>query len=378
MKDRPIAFICPSLSWGGLEMNVFRLALWLKMRGRKIILYGHPDAVLYDNCRKESIEVRELRSRSKFGDLFLAYRLARQLKKDKARIAVLHMNKNFLLMTLAKALSGNYFNLIYMQHMHVGASKRDPYHHWVYSQLDAWVTPLDLFKDDVAHKTRINRERIEVIPFGIELEQFTDHKPSKTVARKRLQIPSDVLVAGVVGRLDPKKGQHVLIEACHKLHQQGHQLHLLLVGDKSKNEETGYAERLHEMVAEYGLSDFVHFRSYMADIEYAFAAMDIFALTSKSETYGMVTIEAMASGLAVIGTAEGGTVDIIDDGVNGLLVEPLDVEQLRQALLKLITDREFAARISSRAREDALAKYSHRHQCDLLESLFDRLVTGSA
>ncbi|UCE25702.1 MAG: glycosyltransferase family 4 protein [Candidatus Zixiibacteriota bacterium] len=373
MKTRNVAFICPSTAWGGLEMNVHRLALWLKKRGLHIIFYGNPLSVLFQKLQAENIAVRSLVSKSKFNDIFIARSLGRTIKSDNVSIAVLHLNKNFLLTALARRFSGNSFKMIYMQHMHVGPAKKDFFHNWLYRHLDRWVTPLPLFKNALTEKTNIPPEKIEIIPLGIELERFIDHKPNQSRAREELDLPADVTIAGVVGRLDPKKGQHILIEACHRLHQQGKKLHLLIVGDKSLHEETGYAERLAELVSRYELNDYVHFRPHITDIQYAYSAMDIFTLTSKSETYGMVTIEAMACGLPVIGTDEGGTKDIINDGQSGLLVEPYHAEKLQQALSQLTDNPSLARRLAGRARKDAIDKYSHHRQCDLLENLFEKL-----
>ncbi|MEW6412052.1 MAG: glycosyltransferase family 4 protein [Candidatus Zixiibacteriota bacterium] len=375
MKDYNIAFICPSKSWGGLEMNVFRLAKWLTGRGHHIILYGYPGSTLYDSCEKEGIAVRGLRSKSKLGDIFLAFSLARQLRRDNARIAVFHLNKNMILMALTKVFAGRFLRIVYMQHMHVGPSKRDIFHTWLYGCLSAWITPLDWLARAVREKTRIEPSKVRVIPLGIEVDRFTDKKPGKQLARKLLGVPKDVVIAGVVGRLDPRKGQHILIEACRKVHDRGHKLHLLLVGDPSLNEYTGYDETLRKLTVKLGLDACVHFKPHLDNIEYAYAAMDIFALTSKSETYGMVTLEAMASGLPIIATAEGGTLDIIQHESNGLLVKPYDPVELADALDRILRDNDLAVKLASKAQSDAESTYSNTRQCELLESLFDEILT---
>jgi glycosyltransferase involved in cell wall biosynthesis len=199
-------------------------------------------------------------------------------------------------------------------------------------------------------------------------------KPEKSLARKLLGVPKDAVIAGVIGRLDPRKGQHILIEACRKVHQRGHKLHLLVVGDASLNEYTGYADHVKQLAGKLGLDAYVHFKPHMKEIEYAYAAMDVFALTSQSETYGMVTPEAMASGLPVVASAEGGTLDIVKNDVNGLLVKPYDPDELCEALVRILDDDNLAARLAWQAQSDAKNKYSHTHQCDLLEKLFEEMM----
>ncbi|UCG61734.1 MAG: glycosyltransferase family 4 protein [Candidatus Zixiibacteriota bacterium] len=374
MTGYTIGFVCPSTSWGGLEMNVHRLAVRLKRRGYRVVLYGNPLSILYQKLQSENIRVRSVISRSKFRDIFLAFVLARMVRQDEVDIVVLHLNRNFLLTTLAKIIARRPFKFVYMQHMHVGGTKKDWFHNWEYGKLDCWIAPLPGFKTILGQKIKLPPHKIEVIPLGIEVECFTDSKPDRAEARLRLNLPADVPVAGVVGRLDPKKGQHILIEACHQVRQEGHDLHVLLVGDKTASEETGYAEQLQQLTRDHELQDFVHFRPHMDDIEYAYAAMDIFTLTSKSETYGMVTLEAMASTLPVIGTAAGGTRDIIDDAHNGLLVRPYDAGHLAGAITRILTEGEFARGLARQARRDVIAKYSSHRQCDMLEGLFVRLM----
>ncbi len=369
--------LCPSPSWGGLEMNVERISRWLLRRGHRIVFIGDPDSILFARMSALSSVVSvPFRSSSKGSDLLLAPQLARIIRKHDIRNMVSHLNRNFLLTALAIKLAGRNRKLVYVQHMHVGGTKRDLLHTSMYRQLDAWVTPLDIFVKPLLEKTHLKMGQISVIPFGIELDRFTKNRPIKSEARKRLSLPQDATIAGVVGRLDPKKCQHILIEACTTVHTDGSRLHLLIVGDESKN-ETGYAERLRHLVAEFQLESYVHFRPHFDEVQYAYAAMDIFALTSQSETYGMVTIEAMASGLAVIGTNEGGTPGIISDGVNGLLVPPLDAAKLSAALRKLIDDEDFRSRLSRAAESEAMQKYAHTRQCELYEQLFARLAGES-
>ncbi|NOY87804.1 MAG: glycosyltransferase family 4 protein, partial [FCB group bacterium] len=170
-----------------------------------------------------------------------------------------------------------------------------------------------------------------------------------------------------------KKGQHILIEACAMVHKAGYPFHLLIVGEESLNEQTHYAEDLRQLTEQLNLKEFVHFLPYQKKIEMVYKALDLFVLTSQSETYGMVTIEAMASGLPVIATNAGGTKGIIEDNVNGLLVTPFGVSELAGAVIRIISDRELRYRLATQARKDALEKYSHLRQCKRLEELFARL-----
>lgn len=367
MTNKTIGFLCLSSSWGGLEMNVFRLALWMKNRDWHIVLYVYPNSPLYEKCLADGLYVVPLKSNSKFKDLFLIGQLVRSVKKEKINHLILHYNRNFLLAVLSKIFSGDIFKLIYQQHMQLGISKKDRFHSWLFKHTDFWITPLPSLAKGVIEKTTVNSEKIKVIPQGIELDRFTDNISAKNKAREKLKLPENSIIVGVIGRLDPKKGQHVLIEATNILHESGYKIHCLIVGNPSINEDTGYDKKLYNLMRQYNLTDFVHFKNHIDEPEYAYSCLDIFVLTTFKETYGMVTIEAMASKLPVIATNRGGTVDIIEHKKTGILIEPDNPQELADSILQLINDKERANKIASNARNVAIDKYSHNIQCQLLE-----------
>ena len=371
--ERALGFLCASTSWGGLEMNVLRLARWMQERGWTVYLYGQPDSRLGRAALAAGITVRRLQPRLKRGDPVSACRLARYVVKDGVRYLFSNEGKDLLLTVLAKVLSRARFRLIHLQHMHVGGHKRDFFHTWEYRRLDAWIAPLPMFRQRLMDRTRLDPDKIHVIPFGIELDRFVEHLPPKGDARRRLGLPGDALVAGIVGRLDVGKGQDVLVRACAEVHRAGIPLHLLMVGESTANDSDAYANHLRSLVTDLELGGFVHFRPFMPDVEQAYAAMDLFVLASHSETYGMVTIEAMAAGLPVIGTAAGGTVEIIRDGETGLLAPPQDVAALTEALLRLISDPDLRERLGATARGETAARFSHVRQCESVERLLDLL-----
>ncbi len=374
MSKSKVAFICPSKSWGGLEMNVFRLCVWLNKRGRTVLLYCPSDSELSSQAKQNNIEIRDFNSTSKLNDLFQAKKLSESFKKEDVQVVLFHLNKNFPMMSLAKLLSGNFFKLIYMQHMHLGGNKKDFLHNFIYKQLDCWIAPLNMFAKRLTEISRIPKSKINVIPFGIELDKFVKCPLTQTEARQKLNLPIDKKIVGFIGRLDPKKCQHLLIEAAFKLKQNKVDIDILLVGDSTKNEELQYKQELDMLIDKYKLKDKIHFRSHLDKVETAFKALDIFCLTTGSETFGMVTVEAMASQLAVIGSNEGGTTEIIQHEKNGLLYQSGNSDEIALSVERLLQNTKFKELLAKQAREDALHNYSHTVQCDALEKCFDRYI----
>lgn len=368
-----IASYCSSPSWGGLEMNVLRFLHWMQQRGWSVILYANPDSKMYAEAKNRDLTVRPITSRLRYGDIVNGRRLAKAIRRDNVRRLIIHQSQDMFLGVTAKLFAGDGIRLVYSQHMHIGGTKKDWFHSKLYAQIDAWITPVEWLAERVKEKTFIDPERIHIIPRGIELNRFTEHQPKKEVARRRFGLPENDPVIGLIGRLDYKKGQHIAIAALAKVRAEGHRAHLLLVGDQSYAEGDEYVAQINELVRDLRLEKYVHFRPHEPEVEYAYAALDVFVLASKSECYGMVTVEALSSGLPVIGTNDGGTISLIDHGRNGLLVPPLDVDALVNALLRLLGDNGFRKSIASEARRDGLAKFSHIRQCDAWEVVLDKL-----
>lgn len=369
-----IGSYCSSLSWGGLEMNVLRFLRWMRHRGWNTNVYAHPDSMIYLHADEFEISKRAVKSEFKYGDIVNATRLGKLIREDNVRVLSLHQSKDMFLGVLAKLVTRKFFKIIYSQHMHIGADKKDVFHAWEYGHFDAWITPVRWLADRVVEKTVVPREKIHIIPRGIELDRFQNDKPDKRDARARLDLPLDAYIAGVIGRLDHKKCQDTAIKALGRLHADGHPIHLAIIGTKTRGEETGYAEYLAKLVTDLNLNDFVHFRPHQKEPEYTYAALDQFVLPSESETAGMVVIEAFASGLPVIGTRAGGTISQIDHGRNGLLYEPHDDIELAACMKRYITDPSFAASVAREAITDSRLKYSHIAQCEGWERVIGQLM----
>jgi glycosyltransferase involved in cell wall biosynthesis len=355
-------------------MNVLRFLRWMKARGWRVGLYGNPDTRMYREARNFGIQVGPIVSNMHSGDLVNARRLSKMVRHDGVRWLITHRSQDLFLGVFARLFSGNTCRLIFHQHMHIGKNKKDLYHRWLYRQIDAFVTPVPWLAERVREKTSVPKDRLHIIPRGIEVARFTDAKPEKVAARSSLGLPPRAPLIGLIGRLDPKKGQDTVIKALARVHAAGYPAHLLLVGDQSFDEGDKYAASIRSLVEDTGMTDYVHFRSHRPDVETAYAALDIFVLASKSECYGMVTIEALTSGLPVVGTNDGGTVSLIDPGRNGLLVTPQDVAELSEALVSLLKEPEATAQMGLRARQEARVKFAHTTQCKAWEGLLEQLA----
>ena len=143
----------------------------------------------------------------------------------------------------------------------------------------------------------------------------------------------------MLSNLIVSKGIYVLLEACQRLKERGVAFHCDYVGGESK-EVTG--EQFRKAIAERGLEDCViyHGPQYGADKDRAFRRADIFVFPTfyDNECFPLVLVEAMQYRLPIVTTPEGGILDIVTDGVNGLVCKQQDVDSLVEALTTLLAD----------------------------------------
>ena len=133
--------------------------------------------------------------------------------------------------------------------------------------------------------------------------------------RAELGVPEDRLVVGIVGRLQPWKGQHRLLGALAILRDAGHEVHGLIVGGKAFGLSPEYEPRLRRLANELGLGNSVTFTGQVPDGAKYLGAMDVFVNTSTYEPFGIALLEAMAAGLPTVAFDSGGPREIIEPGL---------------------------------------------------------------
>jgi glycosyltransferase involved in cell wall biosynthesis len=241
--------------------------------------------------------------------------------------------------------------------LHGGRKKKDPFHNWVYRNLDGAVVLTRKLKNGLAERTVFPKEKIEVIPYGIDVDAFDPERHDREENRRRFDLPESALLIGLVGRIEEAKGQAVAIEAFAKA---GAPNSTLVICGSVQRE--GYLESLKKRTRELGIEDAVHFLKFTSEVPALMNAFDLSLLPSRGETFGLVVIEAMAAGLPVIGTDAEGVPEIIDHERNGMLVPPGDVEALANAMRCLGEDDGIRQRLGRQARQDALERYDYKTQ----------------
>ncbi|XZF13614.1 glycosyltransferase family 4 protein [Chitinophagaceae bacterium MMS25-I14] len=369
-----IAILCASVGFGGLELNTLKLAGWLRAYGWQVSLMVAEGTVMHQRAVAMGEKVYTMPAKSRGLGLNKMQPLRRWLKETQAEILFTPLNKDIATGSMYKRLYNSRLKLVYQQQMQVGVNKKDLIHTLRYSMVDMWVAPLQYLREEVIEKTRVDAGRIAVIPLGIEAGRFLNNTISKAEARTELSLPQDAKVIGVLGRIDPKKGQDFLVKAMDYLRKFPElDYHLMIMGAITHNEGDFYLKSVYKLVDDYNLHDRVHFRESRSKVELFYSAIDIFAMPSHGETFGMVTIEAMASGRPVIGTNRCGTKEILQEGKLGYLYEYEDLEDFRLKLEALQHNMHLGEMVDA-ARTEVLQKYTSQIMCRMLDEAFRKLL----
>ena len=196
-----------------------------------------------------------------------------------------------------------------------------------------------------------------VIPNAVDIAQFEQPVDGASV-RRELGIAPNAPLVGMIGRIIPWKGQHVFIEAFARLRQRHPRAMAILVGSADTAQGEEYGARLQQRSRELGLTDNLLWLGHRRDIPQLLAAMDILVHCSvEPEPFGRVLIEGMAAGTPVIASAAGGAMEIVEEGVTGLLTPPADVPALARAMSRLIENEALRERLRQNGRRVVRDRY---------------------
>jgi D-inositol-3-phosphate glycosyltransferase len=192
--------------------------------------------------------------------------------------------------------------------------------------------------------------RIEIIAPGVERAFFAPGAQSGA----RLAIdadPSEPIVL-FVGRIQPLKGPDVAIQAVAGLRERGYpNARLIIVGGSSGRDGDMETERAHDLVDELGMHDQVEFVAPQPHhiLSTYYRSADIVIVPSRSESFGLVALEAASCGVPVVASAVGGLLSLVDDGVTGRLIEGRNPVRYTDALAEILDDDALRASMSAAA-----------------------------
>ena len=232
----------------------------------------------------------------------------------------------------------------------------------------------------LAARRELPHDRVHYLANGVNVEPFEGGDRGKS--REELEFAEDDFVFGCISRIDPQKGQHLLVEAVGELAARDSRVKLLLAGPVT---DPGYGEELRATVERLGLSDRVRMLGAVeAESERhagLLAALDAFVLPSRHEPFGIVVLEAWAAGRPVIVSEVGGLQRLVDAGEDGLFFESGNAGALAEQMALLMDDDGLPTRLGRAGRQKVLREFTWTRVAADLEAIYreaERYRAGAA
>jgi len=210
-------------------------------------------------------------------------------------------------------------------------------------------------------------ERVTVIYNGIVVEEFS---PSVEPGASRAMLGFDpaVPLVGIVARLHPVKGHQYFLEAAQSVLEQRPEVRFVVVGDGPQR------AALEEMARRLGIAGQVAFTGFVSDVRALMADLDLLAISSLWEGFGLTAVEAMALGIPVVSTEVGGLPEVVLHGETGLLVPPANSAALAKSMIWMLEHPKAAVEMATKASSVVNEKFTAQVMARRTEELYRRVA----
>lgn len=221
-------------------------------------------------------------------------------------------------------------------------------------------------KQSAVEKKICKKDKLQVILNGIDIEGY-EKAPHNQITRTSLMIPENAFVVGMVGRICPQKAPDVFIKAAKKIKEVVPNSFFIIVGDGKKEDIINYARQ-------NGFIDSLLITGWVENPMSYIELFDAAVLLSRWEGFGLVLPEYMLAQKPVVATSVDAIPSIIKNTVNGLLVEPENITQAYEALLKLHQDSLLAEKLVRAGIKDVHTRFDIKRVVKEHENLFNKLM----
>jgi glycosyltransferase involved in cell wall biosynthesis len=317
-------------TWRGGQQQTLLTVLGLRERGHRTVLVAHPQGELHARA-SEGVDLVGLAPHNEI-DLAAAWKLSRVLRQYSPD--VVHAHDPHAVAMAGTALS---FGVLTPAPPLV-ASRRVDFHlssnsfsRWKYRQVSRFIAASSAIRD-ILVEDGIPAAQVTIVHDGIDVGRV-QRLPALDL-HVEFWLPRGVPVLVNVGALVGHKGQRHLLDAMPLAMREVPDVHLVILG------EGELRTSLERQVKELHLERAVRMPGFREEVLSLMKSADLFVMSSVTEGLGSAVLDAMAMGLAVVGTSAGGIPEAVVHGETGLLVPPADPDSLAQAIVRLLKDPE--------------------------------------
>lgn len=352
----------------GAERALYELSTRLDRRRFHVEVVALRGGDVADWLRREGIAVTVLGVRGKWdaGKLFTLVRLLRRSRPDILHTHLFHAD-------LAGRLAAPLAHVPHLVHtIHTAEGRFRP---WQFAlprllerQCDRLICLAASVRDFHARRSGLPHSAYTVIPWGVDAAAFARDDAARARLRGEWGLaPTDVLAA-YVGRLEPYKGIDVLLEAIDALASRGRGVRFVIAGDGPRR------SAVEAFLARSPAAARVRFLGFVHDVRAVLSAADFYVMPSYWEGWGLALGEAMAAGLAAVGSDVPAVSDLIVPGETGLLVPPGDAAALADAIDSLAADERFRRAAGAAARQRIVERFALWAAVTAHEKLYEEVA----
>lgn len=212
-------------------------------------------------------------------------------------------------------------------------------------------------------------EKLQVIFNGIDIEEYENEVHDWSV-KEKLNIPEDAFIIGMVGRVCTQKAPDIFVKMARQVKNKVPNSHFVIVGNgNQENEIRKYAEK-------YNFEDSLHITGWVNNPMSYIRIFDVACLLSRWEGFGLVLPEYMMACKPIVATRIDAIPEIIQNEINGLLVEVDDVDGTSEAVLRFYQDEELRKKVALNGLEDVHNRFNVRRVSEVHEEMFEKIYTA--
>ena len=352
---------------GGMKGHVLQLSVGLRAQGFECEIACPGDSELVHDALEANLTVHPVPivgPLNPLRDPLAIVSLAEVIRERRPALVHAHGSKAGLIARMAVLLAGRVPTIVTV-HNQVLYGGISPLMRWVYVTMERRlarrtariITVSEALRREMVDVFGLDPAVVTTVYNGLDLGPFLAGS-DRAKARERYGIPSGALAIGLAARFAPQKALDVLVEAAVPVLERHPEARLVLAGSGP------LLEFVRTRARASSVRDRILFPGLETDMPGLLSALDIYASAAIAEGLGLGTIEAMAAGLSVVSTTAGGTPEVVEDAVTGVLVPPGKAAQLTEALLRLAKDPALRRRMGEAGRARAIERFTEERMLE--------------
>jgi glycosyltransferase involved in cell wall biosynthesis len=362
--------ISSAKNFGGGEKHLADLCEGLNVRGHEIFVATRPGAEWLDRLSFLPEEnLFELPLRNSF-DIFSARKLALIIREKKIDIVHAHLGRDYPVAALAVRFTSN-ARLILTRHVLFPIKSLQKFALSNVAKVIAVSSAVEANLQKI-----FPAQKIVSIPNGIEVEKWSkaDRKQFREAFRFEHDIPFDAFLIGTIGELKPLKGQEDFILAAQIVARKFPESRFIVVG-KDNSFDQNFRRKLKRLVKVFDLEERFLWLDWVENTAEILHSLDVFVSPSRSESFGLTILEAMASGIGIAATETEGARELLENNKTGKLVELENPAQLAEAINEFLNNEELRKKYGRQAQESAKENFNLERMIAETEKIYIEAIS---